>query len=228
MMCSKPVELGIGEVAYRCRHAGCGFVLHDACYRLPKKIKHFAHSSHQLTLSDGHQLPAGRQSCNICAVNFDTNSGGRPSSFIYGCKRCSGFYAHQRCCRLPRTMHNNALHQHALTLLQPPQPRAKGYGGRGGRSCLNAAGHGRNARRLDNDAWTYQCNQCEVELCLACQLPGAGGDGGSTRTHQGTAGRWRNNIIANGHLLGTAIGTSLRAMGCACIGAPAPPPPTTG
>ncbi|XP_066327321.1 protein VACUOLELESS GAMETOPHYTES-like [Miscanthus floridulus] len=226
MICAKPVELG--EQAYRCRHAGCGFVLHDACYHLPKKMKHFAHSGHHhhLTLSDGHQLPAGRRSCNICAVNFDTTGGGgRPSSFIYGCKRCSGFYAHQRCCRLPRTMHNTALHQHALTLLPPlaPQPRANGHGSRGGgRRCLNAAGKCNNAKRLENDAMSYQCNQCDVEVCLACQLPPVPepDHGGPAVEPKNSCGNVVESLSAVGQQLATATGIVLRALCCAWLGAP--------
>jgi hypothetical protein len=221
MMCSKPVELGVGEVAYRCRYAGCGFVLHDACYHLPKKMKHFAHSGsgHHLTLSDGHQLPAGagRRSCNICAVGIDVGGGGGPSSFVYACIKCHSFYAHPRCCRLPQTMHNRALHQHALTLLPPPQPHGKGHGGRRGRSCLNVAGNCRNAKRLDSDAWSYQCNQCDVEVCLECQLPD--GRPAPVEPKNGCS-----NVVetlgAVGQQLATATGTALRALCCAWLGTP--------
>ncbi|KAJ1269368.1 hypothetical protein BS78_07G206600 [Paspalum vaginatum] len=159
-MCSQHAE--IGEVAYRCR--SCGFVVHDDCYRLPEKMNCFAHSVHPLTLRDRSTAPAagGRtSSCSICAVAFHNADGA--AYFVYGCNRCHGFYAHPRCCGLPPTVRDSALHQHALTLL-PPRAR---------RRCLNA-GKCRNAKRWqknDAAAWSYQCSTCNVEVCLACQLP---------------------------------------------------------
>ncbi|PVH37278.1 hypothetical protein PAHAL_6G282000 [Panicum hallii] len=175
-MCSLDVEAG--EVAYRCRDVGCTFVLHDACYRRPRETKHFAHScsGRPLTLSDKHPVAPGRR-CDICAAPFNAGA------FVYGCRRCNGFYVHPRCCGLPKTVRNTLHTQHALTLLAPP---LAGAGGRR-RTCLNTKGNCNNARARRNNnnnaaAWSYRCDLCTVELCLRCQLPNGGG-GPAVRQH---------------------------------------------
>ncbi|XP_039855429.1 uncharacterized protein LOC120713558, partial [Panicum virgatum] len=158
---------GSAEVAYRCRDAGCAFVLHDACYHRPRKTKHFAHScsGRPLTLADNHPVAPDRRRCGICAAPFNAGA------FVYGCGECHGFYAHPRCCGLPQTV-RSALHsQHALTLLAPP---VAGAGGRR-RTCLSTQGNCNNARRNNAAAWSYRCDLCRVELCLTCQLPNGGG-----------------------------------------------------
>jgi hypothetical protein len=212
-MCSQATQLGV-EV-YRC--GSYGFLLHADCYARPEKITdHFAHPGHPLTLSDGHPIAAGRQ-CNVCAVAFDA---GAPSCFVYGCGQCHGFYAHPRCAALPRTMLNHALHPHTLTLLSPP----RWHSASARRRCLNAAGGCRNAARLAGDARSYQCNPCTVELCLACQLPAAGADVARRRRRTGCAGVV---VRETAHQVGTAIGTLIRSMGCACLGVPVNAPATT-
>ncbi|RLN04785.1 hypothetical protein C2845_PM13G23970 [Panicum miliaceum] len=113
-------------------------------------------------------------------------AGGRPSSFTV----------------------RSALHpQHALTLLAPPP----GAGG-GRRTCLNTIGRSCNNAGRNNDAWSYRCNLCRVELCLKSQLPNGGG------------GHALETMAVVGQQLATMTGTSLRAFGCACIGTPMAPP----
>ncbi|WVZ91964.1 hypothetical protein U9M48_038067 [Paspalum notatum var. saurae] len=230
-ICSRHAEMG--EAVYRCR--SCTFVVHDACYRLPKKINHLAHSD-PLTLCDRSRAPAGaRTSCSICAVAFDAaadGAGGPSYYFVYGCTRCHGFYAHPRCCRLPRTVHDIALHQHTLTLLAPPPPSRASGGGHGrSRRCVNAPGKCPNANRWQKNAaaWSYQCSMCNVELCLTCQMPGGGGPAVPPEEEHNGCGCVGNVVVgtvgAVAEELATAVGKVLHALCCATLlGGQAPAP----
>ncbi|KAK3123955.1 hypothetical protein QOZ80_8AG0638510 [Eleusine coracana subsp. coracana] len=214
-VCSRSVE--VTAVVYSCRR--CPFVLHESCHSFPKKIKqHFAHPGngrrHTLKLLKSQPPVAGHMMmCSICDTGFDTGS------FVYECARCRRFYAHPLCCRLPETKKIHG-HEHPLTLRAPPTTTSWKNNGRARRRCLNAAGTGRcrNAARLDNDrAWTYQCDDCHVELCLACQLPGAA-------HHLQGNGHGANVAQAVAHDVATAIGTFFRTMCCACLGVQVQPP----
>jgi hypothetical protein len=88
---------------------------------------------------------------------------GASSAFVYGCSQCHGFYAHPGCAILPQTTMLDTQHGHTLTLLSPPRWSSR-------RKCINTAQKCPNTKRLNSDARSYQCNLCNVELCLECQL----------------------------------------------------------
>ncbi|CAN6201841.1 unnamed protein product [Urochloa humidicola] len=217
-MCQLSVD--IGTVAYRCPVPGCPFLLHDTCYRRPRKLKpHAGHHEHRLSLIATDQASP---SCSICANGFGT------LSFAYRCAaaRCAagGFLAHPRCCGLPQGINMvTAEHaHHGRLVLRRPTPTSSGGGDDGPpRRCLVC-----HRRQRAAAAWSYQCPTptCDKEVCLACALRS-----NTTDAEQRCCGvRCCGAVVTPGavHCLGQAVGVFL----CGCVtgmGYPGSAAPTT-
>ncbi|TVU04864.1 hypothetical protein EJB05_48002, partial [Eragrostis curvula] len=174
-VCQLPVA--VGARVHRCRNPGCGFVLHDGCFRLPSKVKrHFAHPGHRLTLA---AVAGGHDYCSLCTGKLDAHAHAYSCAATPACS-AGGFRAHPRCCHLPEKMLDEKLHKHGRLVLRPPPPSRGGNGrndGGGGRArrkkCL------RCRKTTTAKAWSYQCTDAacndDREICLTCVL-GNGGD----------------------------------------------------
>ncbi|XP_031128917.1 uncharacterized protein LOC116030735 [Ipomoea triloba] len=91
---------------YTCTKPSCGFVLHDSCFDLPRKIRHDAHPKHALTLLPSPPYSDREFTCDACG-----NSG---HAFIFHCSRCK-FDLHVECASVPETEVRED-HPHPLAL----------------------------------------------------------------------------------------------------------------
>ncbi|TVU04859.1 hypothetical protein EJB05_47997, partial [Eragrostis curvula] len=193
-VCQLPVEVGVR--VHHCSEARCGYVLHDSCFRLPATMRrHFAHPGHPLTLA---AVGGGGRSyyCTLCARQFAAHA------YAYSCAAAApaacGFRAHPRCCLLPETMADAALHPHGRLVLRD------GDGAR--RRCLKCRTTTAAGRRPPA-AWSYQCaDHNDTEICLACVL-GVDGDAarcccccsvpgpGCGGVEPGRLGEWIGNLL---------------------------------
>ncbi|KAG8087822.1 hypothetical protein GUJ93_ZPchr0010g7203 [Zizania palustris] len=167
-MCHLPVALN--ERVYRCVSSECkNFLLHDACFRLPKSIKHFTGRRLKLTNNDngaGGVLGGyDGDPCSICrrsmagvsCVYKSTNNHG-------GCLR-----VHPRCGALPQSV--STKHEHPVELRESTASNS--------RKCVNCGRRSGAGSGWGQDhqpqAWSYECSvnkqACHgVELCLKCAL----------------------------------------------------------
>ncbi|KAF8653846.1 hypothetical protein HU200_061972 [Digitaria exilis] len=170
-MCNLTVELG--APAYHCSEPkpdGCAVVLHEACYRRPKKMTHSAHPQHRLTLAGDALALAAGVSCSLCACPFGTP----PVAYSCTRRRCAGgFRVHPRCCDLPKSISvPPELHDHGDLVLRPPTSSSGNGGEQRRRRCLSCS---RVAGTISGQQaaapWSYQCAKCvDIEYCLACLL----------------------------------------------------------
>ncbi|CAO2184460.1 unnamed protein product [Urochloa humidicola] len=220
------LRVNVGAAAYRCPEQGCTFLLHDACYRRPRKLKaHAGHHEHRLTLCNAADK-AGNPSCSICAQGFGA------LSFAYRCAapECAaaagGFLAHPRCCDLPQEL--IAGHGHGRLVLRRPASLSGGDGdGPCPRRCMKK-GHRQSTATAGQQAaaWSYQCPTptCDKEVCLACLLHGNAAD---TVEQRCCGGRCCDAVTPGAvHCLGQVGGVLLcgfvTGMGC-----PGSAPPKT-
>ncbi|XP_047331027.1 uncharacterized protein LOC124934539 [Impatiens glandulifera] len=90
---------------YSCNLSTCNFVLHKWCAKLPRELKHPAHSDtgHTLILDEC----IGFFCCKGCQIIG--------KGFAYKCNECESYYLDVRCAALPRLV-NHETHEHTLLL----------------------------------------------------------------------------------------------------------------
>ncbi|KAL5229519.1 hypothetical protein ABZP36_028295 [Zizania latifolia] len=107
-MCTRPVALN--ERVYRCVSSECGnFLLHDACFRLPRKMKHFKCGRLKLANTSFGNL-ADDPPCSICRRSM----AGVSCVYIGATAKNPGFRVHPRCGALPQFV--STPHEHPVDL----------------------------------------------------------------------------------------------------------------
>ncbi|KAL5231894.1 hypothetical protein ABZP36_030670 [Zizania latifolia] len=163
-MCDLPVALN--ERVYRCVSSECrNFLLHDACFRLPKSIKHFTGRRLKLTNNNdaGGFLGGYDDPCSICRRSM------AGVSCVYKSANSHDYLrVHPRCGALPQSV--STKHKHPVELRESTASNSRKCVNCGRRSGAGGGGQGHQPQ-----AWSYECSvnkpACQgVELCLKCAL----------------------------------------------------------
>ncbi|CAI9764946.1 unnamed protein product [Fraxinus pennsylvanica] len=101
-----------GGSAYTCTKPKCTFILHNACFELPRQVRHKSHPKHPLSLHFSPPYSDREFRCDACG-----NSG---HGFTFHCKTCK-FDLHVACASLPEIEHRED-HEHPLSLLYSSTP----------------------------------------------------------------------------------------------------------
>ncbi|KAL5231203.1 hypothetical protein ABZP36_029979 [Zizania latifolia] len=160
-MCTRPVA--VSERVYRCDRTECkNFLLHEACFRLPKNTKLVCVGRLQLITNNTNAgvLFRGNDRCKICANSM------AGVSCVYKSAVDDNFRVHPRCGVLPPRVSTSD--EHPLGLSKPTESNNRRCVGE---KHLGTGGGGRGQPQ----AWSYKCSvdktACQgVELCVECAL----------------------------------------------------------
>ncbi|KAL2234238.1 uncharacterized protein LOC105168581 [Sesamum indicum] len=140
-------ELDILGSAYVCTKPNCTFLLHDFCFDLPRRIRHYSHPKHPLGLSFSPPYNDGEFTCDACG-----HSG---HAFTYHCGTCK-FDLHVECAALPE-VENRRDHEHPLVLsCGSPEGSAAEF------VCYVCSGC------IGKGCWMYCCLACNCGAHLEC------------------------------------------------------------
>ncbi|KAL3622421.1 hypothetical protein CASFOL_033832 [Castilleja foliolosa] len=142
-------EHEISGSAYVCTKPECGFLLHDLCFDLPRRILHGSHPSHPLFLLHSPPYTDNKEStCNACSDLVH--------AFTYHCETCR-FDLHVECASLPE-FEIRRDHMHPLLLLW---------------DAPDTADDSTSVCYVCNDDmekgyWRYSCLACNCGVHLEC------------------------------------------------------------
>ncbi|WOG90371.1 hypothetical protein DCAR_0209615 [Daucus carota subsp. sativus] len=130
-------------------------------------IEHFSHPEHKLILKE-NDIIEDTATCYICSrtvIGFPTYTctSRHADADDIGCKE---FYLHQTCAELPPDIYHDKHNQHALTLRLSPA------------ECICDVCE-------DEAKFTYVCQNCLFDLCVACAFPGPSVEEQKELLHQG-------------------------------------------
>ncbi|KAK2647279.1 hypothetical protein Ddye_014768 [Dipteronia dyeriana] len=127
---------------YRCKI--CPFNLHQACYNIPRKIRHPGHPIHYLNLLVMPSSAGDSSKCKACGQNV--------TGFYYTCAEC-GICYHILCSALPLSV---SIHSHSHTLKLEYSLPYDFECDLCQKPCYNG--------------WLYRCRLCEFDTHLSCTI----------------------------------------------------------
>ncbi|GFQ07693.1 hypothetical protein PHJA_002913400 [Phtheirospermum japonicum] len=139
----------ISGPAYVCTKPKCGFLLHDLCFDLPRRLRHGSHPNHPLFLLHSPPYTDKESTCNAC--------GDLVHAFTYHCETC-GFDLHVECASLPE-FEIRRDHMHPLVLLWDAPDKAAGADESVCYVCDET---------VEKGCWMYSCLACNCGAHLEC------------------------------------------------------------